>query len=155
MQFYIISMTAENAHMIAAWHYTMPYDFYDMASDPEDLAEFLDPQSWPESCYAVHDERDALVGFFNYRRVDVGEVEIGLGLCPDLTGQRLGLVFVQAGVAFAHTHFSATRIGLRVATFNTRAIRVYEQAGFVSLDTYMQRTNGAEYPFLRMVRHVP
>ncbi|MBA2285893.1 MAG: GNAT family N-acetyltransferase [Ktedonobacteraceae bacterium] len=148
-------MAAEDARLIVSWHYAAPYDFYDMASDPEDLAEFLDPQNWPESYYAVHDEQDALVGFFSYRRVNDEELEIGLGLHPDLTGQGLGLAFVRAGMAFAHTHFSATRIGLRVATFNARAIRVYEQASFVSLETYMQTTNGGQYPFLRMIRQGP
>ncbi|MEO6892377.1 MAG: GNAT family N-acetyltransferase [Ktedonobacteraceae bacterium] len=150
MQFPIIPMTEEDAHMIAAWHYTAPYDFYDMESDPEDLAEFLDAQNWPESYYAVHDEQDTLVGFFAYRRVNTEEVEIGLGLKPELTGQGTGLAFIHAGMAFAQAHFSATRISLRVAAFNTRAIRVYEQAGFVSLETYMQTTNGGQYPFLHM-----
>lgn len=33
-----------------------------------------------------------------------------------------------------------------------RAIRLYEQVGFTPLNTFLQRTNGGEYEFLRMVR---
>jgi [ribosomal protein S18]-alanine N-acetyltransferase len=37
-------MNDENAREISGWSYDPPYDFYDAASDPDDLAELLDPK---------------------------------------------------------------------------------------------------------------
>ncbi|HAE82806.1 MAG TPA: GNAT family N-acetyltransferase [Ktedonobacter sp.] len=155
MQFHVRAMSKEDAHLIASWHYEAPYDFYDMDRDQGDLAELLNPDSWKESYFSVHNERDELIGFFAYKRENEKTVEIGLGLRPDLTGKGLGRAFVHAGGAFAKTHYSVTQLSLYVATFNQRAIRLYEQAGFVPLDTNMRRTNGGEYEFLRMIQQMP
>ena len=42
--------------------------------------------------------------------------------------------------------------GLSVATFNERAIKVYEGVGFVYGRTYRHETNGGVYEFLDMER---
>ena len=39
-----------------------------------------------------------------------------------------------------------------MATFNERAIKVYERAGFVADRVYMHWTNGAEWEFVEMSR---
>jgi hypothetical protein len=44
--FVIRPMTADDAHVVAAWRYDDPYSFYDCDRDPEDLAELLDPWEW-------------------------------------------------------------------------------------------------------------
>src|SRR6266568_2066981 len=122
-------MNAQDAHAIAAWHYEGLYTFYDLDQDPDDLAEFLNPQSWEDNYHSVLNEQSELAGFFSFKQ-DSTTVEIGLGLRPDLTGKGIGLEFVQAGLTFARGKYSPTSFRLRVATFNQRAIRVYEQAGF-------------------------
>jgi len=155
MQWHIIPLTEEDAHQVAIWHYEAPYDFYDWDQDPEDLAELLDSQNWKETYFSVRSEQDDLVGYFSYRQMDHETIEMGLGLRPDLTGRGLGSAFVRLGSAFAQTHFSATRLRLRVATFNHRAIRVYQQTGFVPGEIFMQQTNGSEYEFLSMFRELP
>ncbi len=154
VQFSFKPMREEQARQIAAWHYPAPYNFYDLDEDPEDLAEWLDPQSWREPHYAVFDAENNLVGFFSFRQdaQDEQMVEIGLGLRPDLTGKGLGFALLTAGLSFGQAQFPAGKWRLRVATFNQRAIRVYERAGFLPLTTFPQRTNGAVYEFLRMVR---
>jgi len=145
-------MNESDARAIVTWHYDPPYDFYDMDQDPDDLAEFLNPQSWQETNYSVSDEQGQLVGFFSFTLYDATTLEIGLGLRPDLTGKGLGISFLQVGLAFGRSKFTPACFVLRVATFNTRAIRTYERAGFKPLQTYMQHTNGGEYEFLRMIR---
>lgn len=89
--------------------------------------------------------------FFSFR--EQGQtVEVGLGLRPDLTGKGLGRAFLDAGMTFGEEHFSVGVWSLNVATFNARAIRLYEYVGFTPLHTFLQRTNGGEYEFLHMVR---
>ena len=151
MKFIFQPRTQEDAHQITSWHYPPPYDFYDLDQDPEDLAEFLDPRTWQEPHYSLFNEAGELVGFFNFRP-DGQRVEIGLGLRPDLTGKGLGQAFINAGLAFGQEHFSVGMWSLSVATFNTRAIRLYKRVGFTPLNTFLQHTNGGVYEFLRMVR---
>jgi len=149
MQFIFQELDQVSAEAIAQWRYEEPYSFYDMDQDPDDLEAFLNPENWPNSYFAVRDEEGELVGFFVFEIMN-GVVDIGLGLRPDLTGIGLGLHFVNTGLAFAGSRYSPERFQLRVAAFNTRAIEVYERAGFGPAETFLNRTNGAEYEFIRM-----
>jgi ribosomal-protein-alanine N-acetyltransferase len=145
-------MSDQEAREISGWCYEPPYDFYDATSDPDDLAELLDPERRREgSYYAAFDERGSLVGFFQFERKG-RIVDIGLGLRPDLTGRKLGLGFMLAGLEFARRHFSPTGFRLMVATFNERAILVYERAGFRRTEVFTHHTNGGDHPFLLMTR---
>jgi ribosomal-protein-alanine N-acetyltransferase len=139
------------ATRISGWHYEPPYDFYDVTSDPDDLQELLDPKRRKEDYFSVFDEAGVLVGFFQFGREGTA-VGVGLGMRPDLTGQGLGLDYLLAGLEFARERFAPEHFTLSVATFNERAIVVYERAGFRRGDEYMHNTNGGEYPFLSMAR---
>ena len=143
-------MDDEEARQIAAWRYEPPYSFYDADADAGDLAMLLGRES-REGRYFSAFSGDALVGFFEFK-CDGDDVVIGLGLRPDLTGRGLGLPFLEAGMAFARERFRPSRFRLSVATFNERAIRVYERAGFLPLRTYDHETAGALHPFLEMTR---
>jgi [ribosomal protein S18]-alanine N-acetyltransferase len=149
--FRFTQMTQEEAEAVAAWHYPEPYAFYDWTADADDLRELLDPELRGEAYWAVRDEADALVGYFSLKPKE-DAVEIGLGLHPDLTGQGLGAAFLAAGLDFARGRFSPERFTLAVATFNERAIKVYERAGFARDRVYMHSTSGAEWEFLEMSR---
>jgi ribosomal-protein-alanine N-acetyltransferase len=151
MQFAFRPLTEADALAIARWHYDEPYTFYDADQDADDLAELLDPASWVEVYHAVDDERGELVGYHSFEQ-EGDTVVVGLGLRPDLTGRGLGASFVQAGLDFARARYTPRRFRLRVATFNRRAIAVYERAGFSPVRTFMQRTNGGEFEFLEMER---
>ena len=143
-------MTQEEAEAIAEWRYPEPYSFYDWTVDPDDLRELLDPELRGEAYWAVKDE-DELVGHFSLKPKG-DDLEIGLGLRPDLTGRGLGAEFLAAGLDFAREHFAPERFILAVATFNERAIKVYERAGFRRDRVYMHSTAGAEWEFLAMSR---
>jgi ribosomal-protein-alanine N-acetyltransferase len=124
---------------IARWRYPGPYAVYNMgvfALASNMLVQSLLALYAGPVYYAVRDEHGELVGIFSF--IPQGEtVEVGLGLRPDLTGQAsgLGLTFVLAGLDFARQRFHPARFRLTVAAFNTRAIRVYERAGFVAEQT--------------------
>jgi RimJ/RimL family protein N-acetyltransferase len=113
---------------MAAWHYEPPYDFYD--SDVE-------PVNNPERFFAVRDESGGFLAHYYFE--EKGEaLEYGIGLRPELTGQGLGPEIFRTGLDFGRGRFSPTRIVLAVAAFNTRAIKVYERAGFRETGRHMR-----------------
>jgi [ribosomal protein S18]-alanine N-acetyltransferase len=130
-------MSQREAVVVAAWQYEPPYSFYDWTADADDLAELLGKQTREGKYFSAVGGDEELVGWFafSYEGDCVG---VGVGLRPDLTGRGLGLAYLQAGLAFA--------------TFNERAIRVYERAGFSPLRTFDHATNGGIHPFLEMTR---
>ena len=144
-------MTDEDACEISRWHYEPPYDFYDATSDQGDLEELLDAERRQGVYFSAFDEEGSLVGFFQFESKDE-TVDVGLGLRPDFTGRGLGVEYVLAGLEFARQRSSPERFTLSVATFNERAIRVYERAGFRRGTVYTHHTNGADWLFLAMAR---
>ena len=150
--FHFELLTQADAEAIAEWRYPEPYSFYDWTADPDDLRELLEPARRGEAYWAVRDDEHQLVGYFDFKPKDEQTVEIGLGLRPDLIGRGLGGSFLAAGLEFAQTQFVPARFVLSVATFNERAITVYERAGFARGRVYMHCTNGAEWEFIEMSR---
>ena len=158
-------MDEVDARAIQGWRYEGPYAIYNMDGDgDEGIAEMLDRRS---PYYAVRDERGELVGHFAYGTTAEVEGEgeprlygadrllaIGLGLRPDLTGRGLGLEFVGACLAFARETFAPSAFHLYVLTFNERAIRVYEHAGFRRARIVRVRNVHGERDFLEMRREV-
>jgi len=91
------------------------------------------------------------VGIFSLtRRGD--DVEIGVGLRPDLTGRGLGLPFVRAGLELARRRCHPQTFSLYVATFNRRAITVYERAGFIPGAIQQVTFQGRPHDEMRMSR---
>ncbi|MFH7830231.1 GNAT family N-acetyltransferase [Bacillus luti] len=143
-------MTQEEAEEIAYnWHYEGKYSFYDIEADEEDLAEFLHEESRGNHIFSVK-ENGTLIGFFSFCKTDNRTVDIGLGMRPNITGDGLGLQFVKAGLDFSKERYSCKYITLSVATFNERAIKVYKRAGFEAVGTFIQKTNGSCFEFLKM-----
>ena len=112
----------------------------------------LDPASRADVYFAVEDQAGELVGYFSFKRKDARTVQIGLGLRPEHTGRGLGAAFLQAGLDYARTRFQPEQFVLSVATFNKRAITVYERAGFTATRVFMHSTNGGEWEFVEMQR---
>ncbi|MDV2582363.1 GNAT family N-acetyltransferase [Alkalibacillus haloalkaliphilus] len=150
MSYQIKVMTQKQAEDIAFnWRYEGEYSFYDMVADEEDLSEFVDPESRESSTYAVMSNKD-LIGFFSVNKVSEHTFDIGLGMRPDLTGNGYGLNFLNKGIKFVIKEFKAERITLSVSTFNQRAIKLYKKVGFKEVNTFMQKTNGDCFEFLKM-----
>lgn len=151
MKFSIRNMEPEDALIITKWHYPDPYSFYDMESDRVDLEKFLDFQNWDEdSNFAALNVEGELVGFFTFIWND-DTLILGLGIRPDMTGTGLGELFVKTGLEYARAKFSPKELRLSVATFNKRAIKVYEKCGFKVSRTFLNSTNGGVYEFVEMI----
>ena len=146
-------MTADDVEIMRAWHYPAPYETYDLDSEPGDIDLLLaDIAAGDRSFAVVGPDGEGLVGFFSFTAME-GEVEIGLGLRPDLTGRGLGPSLVETGVAFARARWSPKIFTLDVFPWNARAIKAYERAGFAQGDVYTRRFDGgAERRFLRTSR---
>ena len=147
----IAHLTQANAYQIARkWHYGGQYGFYDMENDLEDLEEIITPKLRGDKYYQVVDDQDELVGYFCLERLSEEKVEVGLGLRPDLTGQGLGLNFVKGIEEFIQNNFNYRITVLSVASFNKRAIKVYQGAGFKITGSKMQKSNDGVYEFLNL-----
>lgn len=156
MQYKFVSMNEKYAHEIAfEWKYSDIYSFYDMTADEEDLQEFLNKDNWNDEYFVVLNEENQLVGFYSFSFED-GIMWIGFGLKPELTGMGIGKEFVTAGINFGVENFDYryNYIMLGVALFNKRAIKLYENIGFIILDQYIQKTNGGEYDFIKMKKYL-
>lgn len=153
MQFSFYPMGQSDAEKIATWHYEGIYSFYDMENDPEDLQELLSPEKRGENYWGVF-SNGVLIGFVALFR-DGLSMEIGLGLRPDLTGKGLGSIFLNEIEQFIRKSFPAvSKLCLSVASFNIRAQKVYQRAGFLPCKQEMIATNGGEYPFLIMEKYL-
>jgi [ribosomal protein S18]-alanine N-acetyltransferase len=144
-------MAQADAEAVAGWRYPEPFSFYVWPADEDDLAELLDAELRGEAYFAVEDDEGSLVGHFSFRP-DGRTLVIGLGLRPDLTGRGLGGPFLAAGLDYGRQRFAPDEFSLAVATFNKRAIKVYERAGFERVRVYMHETNGGEWEFVEMRR---
>ncbi len=166
MAYTFAPMRRDDARAIRGWHYGGPYAVYNM--DAANIGgdaledEMLDPRSpW----FAVRGESGDLMGFFAYGTSaelggystphlfdEDGIVTVGLGMRPDMTGKGEGLRFVTAGLDFARQRFAPRVFRLYVMSWNHRAIRVYERAGFRRAGIVTQRTSTGEREFLEMRR---
>ncbi|MCA0981434.1 GNAT family N-acetyltransferase [Exiguobacterium aestuarii] len=145
-------LTQEQAELIAfEWRYEGDYAFYNMDADEEDLALFLDADERGDTTFAILEDDD-LIGFVTLQFESAETVSIGLGMRPDLTGSGNGHRFLTSILTWIEATYGTHTIRLAVATFNKRAIRLYESLGFIPQDTFMQETNGGVYPFLTMTR---
>lgn len=149
----IAPMTQAEAEEVAGWSYPGIYAFYDFAAHPEDVAEILDDDRRAGLYFGVRLPEHGLIGFVQTWPVaEDGSVEIGLGLRPECAGRGLGVAFVRRLCDWLteRVRLRPMAITLRVATFNARAITVYERAGFQATGIEQSTTGGATVQFLWM-----
>ncbi|HSJ38558.1 MAG TPA: GNAT family N-acetyltransferase [Planococcus sp. (in: firmicutes)] len=130
-------MTKATAAEILNWRYPYPYDFYNNEMTDEALSEILDG-----TYRVVRGEQGELFGFLctgksaqvpagrNIGVYPTGFIDFGLGMKPTATGQGNGnsfFSFVSEEIRAIHPE---KPLRLTVATFNKRAIRLYENYGF-------------------------
>lgn len=152
MYYVFAPMSKDYAFEIAyTWKYDGLYSFYDMTADEDDLKEFLNEDNWQEQYFAVLNDKNELVGYYSFT-FERGIMWIGFGLKPELTGRKIGTEFVIAGIDFGVKKFDYRQdcVMLAVASFNKRAINVYEKIGFHFVEKYLQKTNDGEFEFIKM-----
>ena len=140
---------------ILGWRYEKPYDFYNQEDSTQGRAELLNG-----TYHAVVDEGDQLIGFFCIgssaqvpagRRADVyGQdcIDMGLGMHPARTGNGVGYTFCSFILEQIKARHPGKPVRLTVASFNRRAIRLYEKLGFVRQHAFGTDTAN----FITMIR---
>ena len=141
-------MTPEWASQIQKWTYAAPYDFYNQSPSEEGIDELMTYQAILESheligFYCIGSPAQVPNSTYPYSS---DFTDIGLGMRPDLTGQGYGKSFVTYVVERAAEQGKPLR--LTVASFNERAIHLYETLGFHTITSFER--NGV--PFQVMVR---
>jgi len=139
--FRIGPMTETDAAEICAWRYPAPYDRYRWPSWEEMRSqgkEFGDPDIRRAQYASVRDALGRLVGYAQFFPL-AGVVRLGLGLLPDCCGRGWGPELMRSLCAEAAARHPGAEIDLEVETWNKRAIRAYEKAGFAVTDTYTKR----------------
>lgn len=152
MNYKFVPMNKEYSNEIAYnWNYSGNYSFYDMTADEEDLVDFVNENNWDGHYFAVLNEECELIGFYSFN-CESEVMWLGFGLKPSLTGIGLGREFVISGVDFAvkKLNYKNNYVMLGVASFNERAIILYENIGFQAVEEYVQKTNGGEFKFIKM-----
>jgi [ribosomal protein S18]-alanine N-acetyltransferase len=129
------------------WKYEPPYDFYSNELTEESLNELLNG-----AYVAVLNEKLQIVGYYCTgvsaqvpkgnefgAYTETTKIDIGLGLKPNLTGQGNGRSFFQ----FLLQEIGSENLRLTVASFNKRAIKLYENFGFKHQQTFV--SNGINF----------
>ncbi|MFF2889877.1 GNAT family N-acetyltransferase [Paenibacillus sp. NPDC057967] len=151
----IQAMSEEHARSLCDWHYVPPWDSYNWPAwenMKKDGIEFGDPVLRASQYAVVMDEQQSLIGFVQF--FPMGHVtRLGLGLHPERIGKGLGARFAHTLAREALRRWPEHEIDLEVASWNTRAIRAYERAGFRIEDTYLRPAPSGEVECHCMVFH--
>ena len=146
-------MRVRDALAASRWRYPVEYALYDLSlTELLFFAIFRAPlRTLGVYPLSVATADDPFISVFSLiRRGD--DVEIGVGMRPDLMGHGLGLELMLQGMDYARKLLHPATFSLDVATFNRRAIVVYERAGFQPGITKPFTAQGKRYENLKMTR---
>ncbi len=131
MNFEFELMNEDLANQVVKWRYDGEYAIYDVDSRETSIDEMM--SSDQVDCFVAINSDDDPVGFLECT-FDDAELEIACFLDPDLTGQGIGLDFINECIDFSieHYDYSGERIVIIVESFNQRAIKVFERIGFIA-----------------------
>lgn len=159
MKLNIMQMNYEEANKISKWIYQEPYSIYSNDGSDDCVRELLDGNYF----YAT-DEENNLLGYYCFNesaQVPAGKqfgvyddkdfIDIGLGIRPDLCGQGYGFDFLMDGLEFVRNELNAKWFRLTVATFNKRAIKLYERIGFKKANSFKRISEVGEMEFWVMI----
>jgi [ribosomal protein S18]-alanine N-acetyltransferase len=140
-----------NARAILSWRYKPPYDLYNYSEDEANLLQhILHPQN---TFYSIMDKNSELVAYCSFgqdAQVSGGNyhdqaLDIGMGIRPDLTGQRKGAEYANAVLEFADSLFKPKAFRVTIAAFNKRAIRVWQKLGFQYQQSFERGSDGMQF----------
>ncbi len=147
------TITDEEGKQVCRWKYPDEYACYNQP--PFEVLEanqamFCDPIR--QSNYRSYYDGNLLVGFTNLMEED-SAVFLGIGVHPDHCSKGYGTAIIELTCRISKELYPNKPIYLVVRTWNKRAIRCYEKAGFViDGEPFEQRTYSGIDTFYRMIR---
>ncbi len=154
MPLFIKKMTEKYAVDALCWKYEKPYDFYNNVLSGSAIMELLTYRY-----FAVVNEKNQLVGYFcigKSAQIPSGDqqgiysedcIDVGIAMKPELTGKGNGYLFFSHILKYIMKLEKEKDIRLTVATFNQRAIHLYEKLGFVKLRKF--KSDHIEYLLMK------
>lgn len=124
-------ITQQEKQLICSWRYPAPYHIYNLP-DAENYkaagAGFYNTDK--EKNYYTYYTDDTFIGYTNFSEKD-SYILIGIGLRPEYCGKGYGKAVLKTACELCKDLFPDRAPALQVRSWNKRAIRCYEKAGFV------------------------
>lgn len=147
------TMTDDDKRQICEWKYDGEYKIYNLPSYEEMKAQqigFMNPKS--EQNYIAFADEETLVGFANILE-EATEVFIGIGANPELCNHHYGREILALAYHISKSRYPDKPLYLEVRTWNTRAVKCYQRAGFqVDGEPYELTTGIGDGTFYRMTK---
>lgn len=153
MELSLDAFLARDAREVCTWRYPPPYNIYNEPEWDEVVRlgwELTDARTRRAEFLALRAD-GRLAGFLHLKQQD-DCVMLGVGLRPDLCGLGLGAQAMALADAEAGKRYCGLSLRLEVRTFNDRARKCYEKAGFRTVDRYTRRTPLGHGEFFLMER---
>ncbi len=152
MKLYVRNLTEEEARLICTWRYGGEYSVYNYP-----MWEIVVEKNWgmaqasvrEREFFAILNEKDELIGYFRLKEKE-NFIELGVGLKPELCGLGYGEAAMEQIKQEAGERYPDKLLALEVRSFNQRAIKCYQKAGFRWVDTYELITPSGRDSFVRM-----
>lgn len=145
--------TEEEKYIIADWKYSGDYAVYNSAPYKEQKKRgvgFANPRN---NFYSFYDGT-VLIGFINLYEEET-EVFFGIGANPNCCGRGYGQLMTRTAREISRSLFPGKPLYLEVRTWNTRAVRCYEKAGFhIVGEPIRQTTSAGEGVFYHMIHEI-
>ena len=142
--------TEEEKILITEWKYEGEYSVYNAEPYEEQKKKgfgFANPQN---HFYSFYDEKK-LIGFINLYE-EKTEVFFGIGVKPEECGKGYGSQMTETACKISRRLFPGKPLYLEVRTWNQRAVRCYEKAGFhITGEPIRQTTSAGEGVFYHMI----
>lgn len=138
--------------VVCGWKYEGEYAIYNLPSCAEMREKqmgFFNPLR--EKHYRAYYHGSRFVGFTNLLETEAG-VFVGIGVNPAFCSQGYGQHILQEACNISRQRYPGKPLYLEVRTWNARAIRCYQKAGFqIDGPAFEQETGIGRGTFYRMV----
>ncbi|MGL4913398.1 MAG: GNAT family N-acetyltransferase [Romboutsia sp.] len=146
----LISLNNEILEEIMLWKYEEPYNIYNLQQN-----EYLkDCSTWGDEQFVLSDKHN-IIAYVSCQIIDKN-MWVGWSLRPDLCGKGTGKDFVKKCIdeLISIKKYSGDNIFLKVISWNTRAIKVYEKLNFIKYDKLARLERGTYVEYHIMKKYV-
>lgn len=130
--------TEKEKYMISEWKYEEPYSIYSNIPYMEQMKNHRGFANRQNNYYSYYDG-EKLVGYINLKETE-SNIFLGVGVHPQYCGKGYGQQIVKMACELSHKQYPARKVAIEVRSWNIRAIKCYEKAGFTISGSPIVRT---------------